>query len=170
MCYVCVAYVHLCCWVPTKETGSLVLRPPLVWCTNTHSMAYSLVKAQSESRSGRRAEWQSGGEARWAERCLPVSWHWLILCSVRSLSDSNTCRQLSQLCSAGSSSSSSPSSPSSGDSSLFFRCPASPSSAALLRAHSGSAKPQEMTAPHSQRGDPQSEVLQLPLLDNKMDF
>lgn len=143
---------------------------PLVQCTNTRSMAYSLLKAQRESGSGRRAEWQNGGEAQWAERCLPVSWHWLILCSVRSLSDSNTCRQLSQLCSAGSSSSSSPSSPSSGESSLFLRCPASPSSATLSRAHSGSTEPQEMTVPHSQRGDPHSEVLQLPLGDNKMDF
>ena len=142
----------------------------LAQCTNTHSVAYSLVKALSECGSGRRAEWQSGGEARWAERCLPVSWHWLILCSVRSLSDSNTCRQLSQLCSAGSSSSSSPSSPSSGESSLFLRRPVSPSSAALSRAHSGSAEPQEMTAPHSQRGDPHSEVPRLPLGDNKMDF
>lgn len=48
---------------------------PLVQCTNTRSMAFSLVEAKSESESGRRAEWQSGGEARWAERCLPVSWH-----------------------------------------------------------------------------------------------
>ncbi|TNN55033.1 hypothetical protein EYF80_034739 [Liparis tanakae] len=62
--------------------------------------------------------------------------------SCPSLSDSNTCRQLSQLCSAGSSSSSSPSSASSGESSLFLRRPVSASSAGLSRAHSGSAEAQ----------------------------
>lgn len=42
---------------------------------NTRSVAFSPVEAPSEKESERRAEWQIRGEARWAERCLPVSWH-----------------------------------------------------------------------------------------------
>lgn len=69
----------------------------------------------------KKSEIEQYAKTRSDKYCLPVNWHWLILCSVISLSDSNTWRQLSQLCTASSSSSS----PSSG---LFLQSIASPSS------------------------------------------
>lgn len=68
--------VRLCCRTHVHQRNrSCGAALPSARCANTRSVAFSLVEAPSEEESERRAEWQSGGEARWAERCLPVSWH-----------------------------------------------------------------------------------------------
>lgn len=83
-------------------------------------------------RSEVRGEGRGRGAGGWG-RGVPASWHWLILCSVMSLSDANTCRQLSQLCTASSSSSSA-------SSGRFLPSSASPSSGLSSSLQLGSAR------------------------------